>query len=539
MANRMRAVIVKIFSTKHSLTLPAPALHYIEDILENIEEEEWVNGLEHWAKEYLKAEDSSSLVSLPALKKAFENLQMGAPDDSGEADPSEINVESHFSVIDAFSMPPMRFDPVRAGFVSARTLPSIAGQANSRSAFLRERWAIIKEIVLRNENFTPPAIGGHDRANYLKLTSTRNLLGRSGQLFLLFGMLSRNEQGALCLEDGEGRVPLDMDDAVPGEGLFTEGCMVLVEGEYTVEETVRVFAMGHPPSEKRDVARSLHGHVDFLGGGAISLKEEQKYTPAVLANTQVSFVILSDVWLDHPRTLPALQRLFEGYANAAEFMPMVFVLCGNFSQGGWEGPEGLKRYTMGFNALAEILHDIPLLRSCHFVFVPGPSDPWSSSTLPRPAIPSAFTSRMLQRVPQARFVSDPCRLKYFGMEIVVCREDLMGKMVRNLVVVKDDAEVDMKRYLVQTILDQTHLSPLPLSVRPTIWEYDHALRLYPMPSAVVLADKYERYDLTYEGCHVFNPGRFVGGVGEEGWEFEWSMYYPATGRSERSVLTME
>jgi len=55
---------------------------------------------------------------------------------------------------------------------------------------------------------------GHDRANYLKLTSTRNLLGRAGQLFLLFGMLSRDPQGKLCLEDGDGRVVLDMEDAV-------------------------------------------------------------------------------------------------------------------------------------------------------------------------------------------------------------------------------------------------------------------------------------------------------------------------------------
>lgn len=132
----------------------------------------------------------------------------------------------------------------------------------------------VVQIILRNENFTPPAIGGHDRANYLKLTSIRNLLGRAGQLFLLFGMLARNEEGKLCLEDGEGRVVLDMEDAVPGEGLFTEGCMVLIEGEYTPEETVRVLAMGHPPSERRDIARSLHGHVDFLGGGAVSLKEE-------------------------------------------------------------------------------------------------------------------------------------------------------------------------------------------------------------------------------------------------------------------------
>jgi DNA polymerase epsilon subunit 2 len=95
-------------------------------------------------------------------------------------------------------------------------------------------------------------------------------------------MLSRDPEGRLCVEDGEGRVVLDMEDAVsptscvgsckisflhqdtegpthagqvPGEGLFTEGCMVLIEGEYTVEETIRVLAMGHPPSEKRDIAR--------------------------------------------------------------------------------------------------------------------------------------------------------------------------------------------------------------------------------------------------------------------------------------------
>lgn len=50
--------------------------------------------------------------------------------------------------------------------------------------------------------------------------------------------------------------------------------MVMIEGEYTIENTIRVLAMGHPPSEKREVARGLHGHVDFLGGGAMSQKDE-------------------------------------------------------------------------------------------------------------------------------------------------------------------------------------------------------------------------------------------------------------------------
>ncbi len=182
-------------------------------------------------------------------------------------------------------------------------------------------------------------------------------------------MLSRNPAGRLTLEDGEASVPLEMQDAVPGEGLYTEGCMVLVEGEYTVDETVRVLAMGHPPSEKRDVARwvragtgeaecgtwapdatpphharrAIYGHVDFLGSGAISLTEEARFAPVVAAHADVNFVVLSDVWLDHPKTLPSLQRLFDGYAQA-EVRPFAFVLCGNFSSVGWEGQGGIERY---------------------------------------------------------------------------------------------------------------------------------------------------------------------------------------------------
>lgn len=35
-----------------------------------------------------------------------------------EIDPSEVNIETHFSVIDAFDMPAVHFDPVRAGFAA-------------------------------------------------------------------------------------------------------------------------------------------------------------------------------------------------------------------------------------------------------------------------------------------------------------------------------------------------------------------------------------------------------------------------------------
>lgn len=102
--------------------------------------------------------------------------------------------------------------------------------------------------------------------------------------------------------------------------------------------------------------------------------------------------------------------------------------------------------------------------------------------------------------------------------------------------------------LVQTVLDQAHLAPLPLTVRPVLWDYDHALRLYPMPTTVsvpspppnrhlegptrctdlsaplvaqlVLADSFEPYKLVYERCLVFNPGSF------NRRRFGWSTYHP-------------
>ena len=227
--------------------------------------------------------------------------------------------------------------------------------------------------------------------------------------------------------------------------------------------------------------------------------------------------------------------------------------------------------TAGFKALAEAIASFPTLsQHSQFIFVPGPTDPWSSSTLPRPPIPDSFVEPIRSKVPKATFTSNPARLKYFDQEIVILREDLMGRMLRNVVQIKEGTEgANMKRYVrvdrAQTGLDlfsaqfasllaaRTNHPRSDTSITsaypgtadnmgmgsrspPVSYADDCEYRACPSvhePShltgsivQVILADKYERYDLTYEGCHVFNPGSFVGN------SFEWSVYYPATGRSE-------
>ena len=115
----------------------------------------------------------------------------------------------------------------------------------------------------------------------------------------------------------------------------------------------------------------------------------------------------------------------------------------------------------------------------------------------------------------------------------------------------------MPRQLVQSILDQSHLTPSTTYIQPVLPEYDHAMRLYPLPTCVratlslsssiflsfftpfhdavlqlVLADKYDSYRMTYEGCHVFNPGRFLGR------SLGFSTYTPASRESEAWYVTL-
>ncbi|KAN0061752.1 DNA-directed DNA polymerase epsilon, subunit B [Thecaphora frezii] len=555
----LRRAIIRIFTKKHNLQLHSSAIVFVAQTLHSHgllqQPQEWDDAIEALATGILDAEASgaeanlsSSVVTQEALQRVYEqlciadsaatNLSSGSNGVSHAihdlTDGERPDPHRHFHVIDAFSMPRHVFDPQRKVFERTSIRPTILPAASAKSAYLRERLAIVRAAIQRNENFCPPlAIGqSRQRDSFMKLTSTKNLLGRQGQRFLLFGMLSTSQDGRYMLEDADGCVGLDLDEAIPGEGIFTEGAMILVEGEYTDEERIKAFALGHPPSETRSQARQLYAHVDTLGIGAISIKDEEAMRVHERMHDDLCFVVVSDLHLDHAKTMANFRLMLQGYVDA-EFLPFAFVLCGNFSSSPWTGGDVLKRYQSAFSNLADLIGSFPaLLRSSHFILVPGPSDPFVTPLIPRPALPEMLTTKLRAKLgDRVHFASNPCRIAYFGQEIVVYRDDIMARMLRNTVRLKEEArEGDLKKFLVSTLLDQAHLCPLPASVRPVLWEHDHALRLYPMPTTLVLADTYDRFELTYEGCHVFNPGSFRGS------SYAWSTFYPATARTERSEL---
>lgn len=91
------------------------------------------------------------------------------------------------------------------------------------------------------------------------------------------------------------------------------------------------------------------------------------------------------------------------------------------------------------------------------------------------------------------------------------------------------------RKLIKTVLDQSHLAPFPHSIRPIFWDHAASLSLYPLPTALVLADAdTPAFSISYEGCHVMNPGRVVDedGVGSRRGLARWVEYDAVARRGE-------
>ncbi|RUS85491.1 hypothetical protein EGW08_006767, partial [Elysia chlorotica] len=300
-------------------------------------------------------------------------------------------------------------------------------------------------------------------------------------------------------------------------GLVTENSFVLAEGWYD-DGIFHVEAFGLPPPEKAETTRSYFGNINFFGGPSpIQVKGSSRLAKVEAENTEVMFVILSDVWLDDSKVMEKLNTLFMGYSA---FPPTAFILCGNFLS----SPKVLshaKTLQECFRELGSMLSNYPdLISTSQFVFVPGPNDPVHSTILPRPTIPNSIIEAFMKKVPGAVFTSNPCRIQYCTQEIVVFREDIVTKMCRNCI--RFPKEGNIPSHFAKSLMSQAHLCPLPLHVSPIYWAYDSSLRVYPLPDLIITADKYDPFVTSAMGTTIVNPGSF------SRTNFGFKVYCPAT-----------
>ncbi|CAG8504052.1 4930_t:CDS:2 [Scutellospora calospora] len=103
-----------------------------------------------------------------------------------------------------------------------------------------------------------------------------------------------------------------------------------------------------------------------------------------------------------------------------------------------------------------------------------------------------------------------------------------------------DTQESLEIQVTKTLLQQSHLCPFTLSMTSIYGDYDHTLRLYPIPDVLILADIYKDYSIdiptsgsTYnlenseiKNCYCFNQSGFSSN------EYKWIVYWPWSRKSE-------
>ncbi|CAN0186838.1 unnamed protein product [Pylaiella littoralis] len=420
----------------------------------------------------------------------------------------------------AFLRPRLYFDPVRNTLLLEDTgvrKRSMHGPAESKARMYRERFLMVRQRVHRHDLFRPPIIKT-SRREYIKLSPLDSLVG-SDDLRWLLGMLTQPVEGKYFLEDTVTRLPLDMSNAHKTEGIFTEHCVVIVEGKMTAG-VFEVAMVGFPPIEDREDSLRALGRADLFGTG-VNPQQMERMRQLEVKATDTMFVIVSDVNLDKPQVMENLEALFEGFQHAQPAPH--FVLMGNFcSSPITHAADSVAQAVGRFDSLCKLILKFPgLATSAKFVFVPGPQDPGAGDTLPRPPLPEYFTRSLRENLTHASFATNPCRLRFFTQEMVFFRDDILKKMQRHALFPPSDPDMDVTEHCTKTLLHQGHLCPLPLSARPIHWELDDALSLYPLPHVAVLADRTEQYRWLLNGCCSLNPGSFPS-------DASFVVYRPAT-----------
>ena len=349
----------------------------------------------------------------------------------------------------------------------------------------------------------------HDVA---ELTELKSLLGLQGEQKFVTGFLTKHEEGQYFIEDLSARLPVDLSACDTADGLFTENCVVVAEGSLQPGGEFRASALGLPPAESRDESLAALQGLDLFSGSSMAGKDQRT---GVDDGDRVVFV--SDVHLDNPKVFDNLAKIFDGFTSMAS-APSVFILCGNFQSYNANHPQTkLQKVKEGFGNLGRLISRYSDIRAqSQFVLIPGPNDVGPANMLPRPGIPKSVAKGLLDEVPNVTLGSNPCRLRFKGSDLVLFRADLQHKL-RGLCILPPPSPIPGASHeetasfffdqVCSTVIQESHLCPIPLEYQPIAWEWDHSLWVYPNPHGLVIADSEPTARSIFDTCDCLNPVR--------------------------------
>ncbi|CAG8760979.1 4671_t:CDS:2, partial [Dentiscutata heterogama] len=139
--------------------------------------------------------------------------------------------------------------------------PKVIGDFSSKAPVYSERFDLINQRLKRKSGYLKRFTSSNKFEN--KLSSLKDLRGREGEEFTIFGLLIFSDE-KYQLEDKDWRIWLDLSECEM-RGFYTEGNFVLAKGRYIEVQKFKATSIEHPPLEDPDDTRREFGHLDFLG----------------------------------------------------------------------------------------------------------------------------------------------------------------------------------------------------------------------------------------------------------------------------------
>ena len=316
----IQSKVIRMFKL-NGLSLKTDAMKAILSILHSEEYDfEKVTDIIKTVKENILAKKfTSSIINSEMIENVVVELSK---------DDADIQRE-RIQLVDAFTTPELYYDPdLRTFRMLDSTKRKLYAPSNKRNEMFRNRLLLIQQRLQRHVNFskTFSSITSRKDDTNTTISTIDSLLGSSGDR-VLFGCLIQVEEGCYYLEDKTGAVPLSFGEhSLIGPGLFTEGCMVLVDGcmDSYGNGQLEVNTICFPPLESRRQSFEAIRSVDLYGLGLTPLQIEGVSQLEKQA-TELMCIILSDVHLESPQVCYFL-KFFE--CIFFFFIPCIsFLIC--------------------------------------------------------------------------------------------------------------------------------------------------------------------------------------------------------------------
>jgi DNA polymerase epsilon subunit 2 len=418
---------------------------------------------------------------------------------------------------------PYEFSRARKEYVPCSQGAHLFPGVNSKTKIYTERFHILWQRLLLQGTYVPEfdAAGGNVLPGQRVITPVESLVGNLGKK-LTFGLISSVQEDSSkgrrwVIEDLHRTCPIDFDESTYSEWdyqLVTDGSFVLAEGEMRMG-TFHVSRIDVPEAITRLMSDERDEVPVQVFGGDITQEQVNILRNAELDNPEGMYVVLSEVYLDSVRNWERLEKIFQGYEESRP--PIAYIFMGSFCSTPFlPTAESVRTYREGFERLQLMMRDIPnhKTRGTRFIFIPGPKDP-GAQRLPRAPLTDYLTANIAKDNPNVILATNPCRIRHFSRELVFFRHDVLKLLRRHEVVPMSDptepgapSPQHVRNQMARLLLDQAHLAPLPLQESNILWDFDHTLRLYPLPDAVFVGGVGQQFDTNYKECDFLSVGPF-------------------------------